>query len=69
MATEPRKKIQNYFRVQNKDIVKRNTFPILVPLKAFGPLYFSGKLPTYPSPKPTFYPKWEVSVNIGLMEG
>ena len=29
----------------------------------------SGKLPTYPSPKPIFCPKWEVSVNIGLGEG
>ena len=26
----------------------------------------SGKLPTYPSPKPTFCPKWELSVNVGL---
>ena len=24
---------------------------------------------TYPSPKPTFCPKWEVSVNVGLGEG
>ena len=24
------------------------------------------KLPTYPSPKPTSCPKWEVSVNVGL---
>ena len=29
----------------------------------------SEKLPTYPSPKPTFCPKWEVSVNVGLGEG
>ena len=29
----------------------------------------SGKLPTYPSPKSTFCPKWEVSVNVGLGEG
>ena len=34
-----------------------------------GSLYVSGKLPTYPSPKPTFCPKWEVSVNVGLGEG
>ena len=27
------------------------------------------KLPTHPSPKPAFYPKWEVSVNFGLGEG
>ena len=33
------------------------------------PNVFTGKLPTYPSPKPTFYPKWEVSVNVGLREG
>ena len=26
-------------------------------LKIFGPLYISGQLPTYPSPKPTFCPK------------
>ena len=30
---------------------------------------FSGKLPTYPSPKPTFCPQLEVSVNVGLGEG
>ena len=29
----------------------------------------SGKLPTYPSPKPTFCLKREVSVNVGLGEG
>ena len=28
----------------------------------------SGKLTTYPSPKPSFYPKWEVSVNVGSGE-
>ena len=26
-------------------------------------------LPTYPSPKPSFCPKWEVSVNVTLREG
>ena len=26
--------------------------------------YVSGKLPTYPSPKPTFCPEWKVSVNV-----
>ena len=35
----------------------------------FGSLYISGKLPTYPSPKPRFCPKWEVSVDVGLGEG
>ena len=30
--------------------------------------YISGKLPTYPSPKPTFCPEREVSVNVGLGE-
>ena len=34
-----------------------------------GSLYVSGKLPTYPSPNPTFCLKWEVSVNVGLGEG
>ena len=29
----------------------------------------SGKLPSYPSPKPTFCLKREVSVNVGLGEG
>ena len=27
------------------------------------------QLPTYPSPKPTFLPEWEVSVNVSLGEG
>ena len=34
-----------------------------------GSFSVSGKLPTYPSPKPTFWPKWEVSVYVGLWEG
>ena len=32
-------------------------------------LYVSQKLPTYPSPKPTFFPKREVGVNVGIGEG
>ena len=32
----------------------------------FGTLYVCGKLPTYPSLKPKFYPKWEVIVNRDL---
>ena len=32
-------------------------------------LKVSGKLPTYPSPKPPFGPKWEVSVNVDLGKG
>ena len=51
--------------------------PVIVKVKVqfpvkpefFGSLYVSGKLLTYPSPKPTFPPKWEVSVNVGLGEG
>ena len=35
----------------------------------FRSLYVSGKLPTYPSPKPTFCPKWKISVNVGSQEG
>ena len=34
-----------------------------------GSLYIFRKLPTYPSPKPIFCPKWEVSVKVGLGEG
>ena len=30
---------------------------------------FSGKLPTYPSPKPTACPKWDLSYNVDLGEG
>ena len=32
-------------------------------------LYVSGKLPSYPSPKLTFCPKWEVSANVDLGRG
>ena len=35
----------------------------------YGSITVSGKLPTYPSPKPTFCPKWEESANAGLREG
>ena len=38
-------------------------------IKNLSSLYVSGKLPTYPSLKPTFCPKREVSVNVGLGEG
>ena len=31
--------------------------------------YVSGKVPTYPSPKPTFCPKREVSFDDGLGKG
>ena len=36
-----------------------------------GSLYISGKLPTYPSPKPTFCPKRKVGVDVdvGIGEG
>ena len=34
-----------------------------------GSVKVSGKLLTYPSPKPTFCLKWEVSDNVGLGEG
>ena len=43
--------------------------PPAVTMKVFGSLYVSGKLPTYPSPKPTFCPKWEVSVKCWLRGG
>ena len=34
-----------------------------------GSLHVSEKLPTYPSPKPTFCLNWKLSVNVGLGEG
>ena len=34
-----------------------------------GIIVRSGKLPTYPSPKATICPKWQLSVNVGLGEG
>ena len=37
--------------------------------KNLGIIYLSEKLLTFPSPKPTFYLKWEVSINVALGEG
>ena len=63
---------------------KSNTFPVKLKTFAFSLavfwlfIFFSryywinlgfGKLPTYPSPKPSFCPKWEVSDNVRLWEG
>ena len=42
---------------------------LMRPGARFSRLYVSGKLPTYPSPKPTFCPKREESVNVGLKGG
>jgi len=42
-------------------------FSILTRLN--GSLYVSGELPTCPSPRPTFCPKWEVRFNVDLGEG
>ena len=41
----------------------------LTAVRVTGSIQVSGKLPTYPSPNPTVFPKWEVSVNVGLREG
>ena len=38
-------------------------------IRGYGWLVVSGKLPTYPSPKPTFLPKWDANVNGELGEG
>ena len=43
--------------------------PLAVTMKVFGSLYVSGKLPTQPSPKPTFCLKWELSVKFWLRGG
>ena len=34
-----------------------------------GLIQVSGKLPTYPFPKPTVCPKWKVSDNVDSGEG
>ena len=38
-------------------------------VKTFGSLYVSGKLPTYPSPKPTLTLTFHLGENVGLGEG
>ena len=38
-------------------------------LAPVGSVKVSGKIPTYPSPKPHFALKWEGSVNVVLGEG
>ena len=59
---ETPKKTKNSKMVSNLGVVSFS-------LKGFGSLYVSGKLPTYPCPKPIFCPKWEVSVNVELGKG
>ena len=50
--------------------IQRTDIPVYIPSpKRARPIKVSGKLLTYPSPKPTFCPKWEVSVDVGLGEG
>ena len=39
------------------------------PLRQLPILYVSGKLPTYPSPKPTFTLTSHLEQNVGLREG
>ena len=60
-----------HFRIKIREIVKRDSlqtslrFPSIFSCPWQGTLFFL----VYPSPKPTFCPKWEVSVNIGLGGG
>ena len=59
-----------FLKKEDKPFYYKNTSKFFVLLlSTWKKLYVSGKLPTYPSPKPTFFPKWEVSVNVGLGEG
>ena len=57
--------------IQNRQ--NRPTLPSLVANKntvvTFRLINTSRKLPNYPSPKPAFCPKWQVSVNVGLGGG
>ena len=54
---------------RNSVELKKKLSSVLWDQNIFGSLYVSGKLPTYTFPKPTFCPKWEVSVNVVLGEG
>ena len=54
---------------RNSVELKKKLSSVLWDQNIFGSLYVSGKLPTNTFPKPTFCPKWEVSVNVGLGEG
>ena len=47
-------------------MMQRLSCPITI---SRGSLHVSGKLTNYPSLNPTFYPKWEVRVNVGLGQG
>ena len=47
-----------------EDIMAARTEP-----EQWGSLYVFGKLLTHPFPRPTFCPKWELSVKVGLGEG
>ena len=38
-------------------------------LQILGSVWVSEKVPTYPSPKLTFFTKWEVSFSVSLEEG
>ena len=58
-------KVQSIHRSSciSKWFVRKHTLILL------GSMYISGKLTNYPSPRPTFCPKWEVKVNVRLGEG
>ena len=51
-------------KVHFSSVVKKTIQQSLI-----GLIWVSGKLPTYPSPKPSFCPKREVSVNVSLGKG
>ena len=61
----------NTQKVEEESDPKETVFRVnsLLQRTNLGSLYVSGKLLTHPSPKQTFCPKWEVSVNVGLGEG
>ena len=61
----------NTQKLEEESDPKETVFRVISLLKrtTLGSLHVSGKLPTHLSPKPTFCPKWEVSVNVGLGEG
>ena len=50
-------------------MVRSETQTFTITQILYGSITVSGKLSTYPSPKPAFCPKWKESANVGLREG
>lgn len=60
---------ERHFRIKIREIVKRDLWKWGCVFPEYFPALDKRPFLVYPSPKPTFCPKWEVSVNIGLGKG